>query len=106
MIAPAGRWEETASPRLAGLCSFVPVSITDATGVVESNGDRNVSITVEGGELLAFGSANPRTEERLDSHQYTTYYGRALAVVRMGTGDCTLSTVAGSCSAKAVIQHK
>ncbi len=31
--------------------------------------------------LLAFGSANPCTEEQYGSRSFTTYYGRALAVV-------------------------
>lgn len=43
-----------------------------------------LSVRVTGGELLAFGSANPRTEERFHEGEYTTYYGRALAVVRCG----------------------
>ena len=61
---------------------FVPVSVVDAKGIVESNADRKLRVTVEGGELLAFGSANPRTEEHFGAGAYTTYYGRALAVVR------------------------
>ena len=63
---------------------YVPVTISDPEGNVESNADCKLSVTVEGGELLGFGSANPRTEERFDAGEYTTYYGRALAVVRAG----------------------
>ena len=36
-------------------------------------------------ELLAFGSANPCTEDRFDSGSCTTYYGKALAVLRAGS---------------------
>ncbi len=85
---------------------YIPVSITDADGVVESNADSAAAVTVEGGELLAFGSANPRTEERFDAGKYTTYYGRALAVVRMGVGDLTVTASDGKMSASAVIKHK
>ncbi len=63
---------------------YIPVTVEGANGEVESNADRKLSVTVEGGELLGFGSANPRTEERFDRGTYTTYYGRALAVVRAG----------------------
>ena len=49
----------------------------------ESNQDSKVQVTVEGGELLGFGSANPRTEDRFDAGEYTTYYGNALAVIRV-----------------------
>ncbi len=85
---------------------YIPVSITDADGVVESNADSAAAVTVEGGELLAFGSANPRTEERFDAGKYTTYYGRALAVVRMGAGDLTVTASDSKMTASAVIKHK
>ncbi len=63
---------------------YVPVVLADADGNVESSAYRKLSVTAENGELLAFGSANPRTEERFDAGEYTTYYGRALAVIRAG----------------------
>ena len=51
---------------------------------------------IEGGELLAFGSANPCTEEQYHTGTFTTYYGRALAVVRAGeTGQMTVSASDG-----------
>lgn len=68
----------------AGEIVYVPVAVTGENGVTESNGDRCLHVSVEGGELLAFGSANPRTEERYDSGSFTTYYGQALAVIRAG----------------------
>ncbi|MBQ9663126.1 MAG: DUF4982 domain-containing protein [Oscillospiraceae bacterium] len=72
---------------------YIPVTVEGANGVVESNADRKLCVTVEGGELLGFGSANPRTEERFDTGEYTTYYGRALAVVRAG-GSGTVTIIA------------
>ncbi|MDO4649803.1 MAG: glycoside hydrolase family 2 TIM barrel-domain containing protein [Eubacteriales bacterium] len=62
---------------------YIPVTIGEKN-IVESNADRKLTINVAGGELLGFGSANPRTEERFTSGTYTTYYGQALAVVRAG----------------------
>ena len=67
-----------------GQIVYVPVTIEDADGTVERNADRRLSIRVENGTLLGFGSADPRTEERYDSGVFTTYYGQALAVVRAG----------------------
>ena len=58
------------------------MEIRGENGIVESNADCCVQITVENGELLAFGSANPCTEEQYHTGTFTTYYGRALAVVR------------------------
>lgn len=64
---------------------YVPVIIEGENGVVESNADRKLTVIVEGGELLGFGSANPCTEEQYHTGSFTTYYGRALAVVRAGS---------------------
>lgn len=63
---------------------YIPILVADKNGTVESNADTKVSVSVANGELLGFGSANPRTEERFDSGEYSTWYGRALAVVRAG----------------------
>jgi len=62
---------------------YYDISIKGDNGVVECNADRKLTVTVEGGELLGFGSANPRTEERFDMGIYSTYYGKAQAVVRV-----------------------
>lgn len=61
---------------------YLDISIRGENQVVESNADTKLSISVKNGELLAFGSANPRTEEAFWAGTYTTYYGRAQAVVR------------------------
>lgn len=63
---------------------YIPVEIVGENGVVESNADRKLTVKVENGELLAFGSANPCTEEQYHTGTFTTYYGRALAIVRAG----------------------
>ncbi|NLM38399.1 MAG: hypothetical protein GX202_09785 [Firmicutes bacterium] len=61
---------------------FVNIDLVGKNDVIKSNSDRQLRVSVEGGTLLAFGSANPCTEERYDTGIHTTYYGRALAVVR------------------------
>lgn len=66
----------------AGEIVYIPVSIIGENGMVESNADCKLKISVSNGELLGFGSANPCTEERYDSGNFTSYLGRALAVVR------------------------
>lgn len=72
---------------------YVAISITDENGTVECNADEKLTVTVENGELLGFGSANPRTEETYQSGSFTTYYGRALAIVR---GENAKVTITGS----------
>lgn len=69
---------------------FIPISLVDKDGNIESNDERIVTVTVEGGDLLAFGSANPKSEERFISGTYTTHYGKAAAVIRVGSGAQTV----------------
>lgn len=66
--------------------AYVNVSLKGENDVIESNHDRKLKVEVAGGELLAFGSANPRTEESFNSGEYSTYYGRAQVIVRAGNG--------------------
>lgn len=87
-----------------GQLIFAEICIAGENGVVESNGDSTLSVTVEGGRLEAFGSANPRTEERFDSGRYTTYYGRALAAVVMNTaGEAAIKVSDGKNKAEVVV---
>lgn len=74
---------------------YVNIVVADKNGIVECNADEKVKVSVNGGELLAFGSANPRTQERFDSGEYTTYYGRALAAVRAGESGTVTVTANG-----------
>lgn len=61
---------------------YMDICLADKAGVVELNADTQLSITVSGGELLGFGSANPRTDECFHTGKYATYYGRCQAVLR------------------------
>lgn len=79
-----------------GEVCYVDICMADENGTVESNRDELLRVQVEGGKLLAFGSANPRTEERFDTGSYTSCYGRALAVIRAGDGDRFTLAVEGT----------
>ena len=84
---------------------YIPVALKGENGVVEANADKKLTVTVEGGELLGFGSANPCTEEQYHTGSFTTYYGRALAIVRVQSN--TIVTVTdGSETVKAEITVK
>lgn len=89
-----------------GQIVYVDVQIADENGIVESNADRAVTLEVEGGELLGFGSANPRSDESFLDATATTYYGRALAVVRAGaTGavQLTATDTQGTCATAHIV---
>jgi hypothetical protein len=72
---------------------FVELALVDAVGTVATGADRLLTASVTGaGELAAFGSARPCTEEGYQSGVHTTFDGRALAVVRAtGHGGLTLA---------------
>ena len=79
---------------VAGQPIYIDLGICDKEGTVERNCDKKVKIKVEGGTLLAFGSANPRTEESYISGEFTTYYGKAQAVVlRETAGEIKVTAV-------------
>ena len=83
---------ETAMP---GEVVFIEVDICGENGEVESNADEPLTICAEGAEILGFGSANRRSAESFLARQYTAYYGRALAAVRITDAGHAKITVKG-----------
>ena len=78
------------------LC-FLNIDITGQDGITRSSSDQKLTVTVEGaGRLQAFGSARPCMSENFYSDTHTTFYGKALAVIRAGyePGEITV-TVSG-----------
>ena len=64
------------------LC-YLAIDLTGEDGTLKVSEDRPVTVTVEGaGELIALGSARPNMGESFLSDTHTTYYGKALAVIR------------------------
>ena len=60
---------------------FVDIALEGTNGEIECHADETLTVSVQGGELLAFGSAKPKTEEVFHSGTYPTHYGRSLAAV-------------------------
>ena len=65
-----------------GDIAYVAIDMVGENGIIESNADCRLHVKVEGGELLAFGSAVPFTEDDYFKGSFRTYYGQAQAVVR------------------------
>lgn len=76
---------ENEQPGSDGLV-FVPIIYTDKAGVWKPMEHHRLHIEVQGGKLLAFGSAQPYVTERYRSADTESYYGRAMAVVRAEGG--------------------
>jgi beta-galactosidase len=63
--------------------AFVEVSLRDPSGVLVTDTDRRLTVTVTGaGRLAGVASGRPATEEAFASDTWRTYDGRLLAVVR------------------------
>ncbi|HIR84959.1 MAG TPA: DUF4982 domain-containing protein, partial [Candidatus Galloscillospira excrementavium] len=76
--------------RPGGLC-YVRLRYTDETGQLKPLARGDIRVEVEGGELLALGSACPYNERGYLTDTTDTYYGQALAVIRAdGSGDVTI----------------
>lgn len=82
--------------------AHVSVAIVDADGNVVPTEDREVTVRPGSGlRLLGFGSANPATPGSYNGDTFTTYLGRAFAVLeRRGEGGEILIEAAGLDSAR------
>lgn len=66
------------------LC-FINIDLQGENGVTKAASDQKLTVRAEGaGTLQAFGSARPHMKENFYSETHTTYYGKALAVIRAG----------------------
>lgn len=64
-----------------GTLIYFNISVTDENGIVKPLEEKKIHVEVEGGRLLALGSANPTTEEGFLSDTHMTWQGRAQAVI-------------------------
>lgn len=88
----AGKTRLTLRAEKTNLCAdgqdlcYLNIELTGEDGTVKSAEDRAVMVEVAGaGTLQALGSARPNMGENFYSSTHTTYYGKALAVIRAGT---------------------
>jgi beta-galactosidase len=91
---------EQAARQKEGLI-FALIQYTDANGILKPMEKRKISVSVSGGQLLAFGSACPYTQDDFHSGSATTYYGEALAIVRAGESGASITATDGKLSATA-----
>jgi beta-galactosidase len=76
-----------------GGLSFVRLQYTDNDGIWQPQGIHNLNVTVENGELLGLGSANPYVKGNYTEDTVRTYFGEAMAVVRAGESGAVRVTV-------------
>ena len=83
---------EPEEPRVSaeGLC-YVRLRYTDENGLLKPLARGDIRVAVEGGRLLALGSACPYNERGYITDTTDTYYGQALAIVKPnGPGELAL----------------
>jgi beta-galactosidase len=86
-----------------GDLAYITISVVDRAGLLNTFDEKKVSLSVSGaGCLQGFGSANPESEEDYFSTARTTFYGRALAVIRPngGKGEILVAAEAEDCPAQ------
>jgi len=83
---------------------FVQIACTDKNGEVKPLYHRDIEIEAEGCSLLAFGNACPVNEQGYMGSKTFTYYGRALAVVKMTSKTAAITVTDGKIMGKAEIK--
>lgn len=64
---------------------YLEIELRDSQGILARATDVPVTLDISGNAaLLGYGSADPKSMERFDSHTHRTYDGRALAVLSSG----------------------
>ena len=97
------RMEAEASTVHIGHMAFVRLRLTDENGVTKPTERQTIALSVEGGKLIACGSACPYyTRSYLDS-ECDTYYGEALAMIEVH-GNVTVHAACKAGSSRILIQ--
>lgn len=85
------------------LC-YVRLRYTDENGITKPLVRGNIQVQVRGGTLVGLGSACPFNKHSYLDSETDTYYGEALAIVRMGDGEAmTIAASDGEYSAELTV---
>ena len=85
------------------LC-YVRLRYTDENGITKPLMRGNIQVQVRGGTLVGLGSACPFNKHSYLDRETDTYYGEALAIVRMGDDDAmTIAASDGEYSAELTV---
>ena len=94
---------EEPAAQMGHLC-YVRLRYTDENGITKPLARGNIRVQVRGGTLVGLGSACPFNKHSYLDSETDTYYGEALAIVRMGDGDAmTIAASDGEYSAELTV---
>lgn len=93
--------EPTVKP---GHLCYIRLRYTDENGITKPLARGSIQVQVRGGMLVGLGSACPFNKHSYLDSETDTYYGEALAIVRMGDGDAmTIAASDGEYSAELTV---
>ena len=93
--------EPTVKP---GHLCYIRLRYTDENGITKPLARGSIQVQVRGGTLVGLGSACPFNKHSYLGSETDTYYGEALAIVRMGDGDAmTIAASDGEYSAELTV---
>lgn len=93
--------EPTVKP---GHLCYIRLRYTDENGITKPLARGSIQVQVRGGTLVGLGSACPFNKHSYLDSETDTYYGEALAIVRMGDGEAmTLAASDGEYSAELTV---
>ncbi|MFB7334481.1 glycoside hydrolase family 2 TIM barrel-domain containing protein [Streptomyces adustus] len=73
---------------------FVTAEVVDARGVVVPDAEDLITFEVKGGSLAGLDNGRQESAERYQASTRTAFHGKALAIVRSGTGEGPLKVTA------------
>lgn len=93
--------EPTVKP---GHLCYIRLRYTDENGITKPLARGSIQVQVRGGTLVGLGSACPFNKHSYLDSETDTYYGEALAIVRMGDGEAmTIAASDGEYSAELTV---
>lgn len=93
--------EPTVKP---GHLCYIRLRYTDENGITKPLARGSIQVQVRGGTLVGLGSACPFNKHSYLGSETDTYYGEALAIVRMGDGEAmTIAASDGEYSAELTV---
>lgn len=88
----------------SGHLCYVRLRYTDENGITKPLARGSIQVQVRGGTLVGLGSACPFNKHSYLDSETDTYYGEALAIIRMGDGDAmTIAASDGEYSAELTV---
>ena len=88
LSSPAGETKLTLTPDTDGAeLVYLTAALTDASGVLVTSADEELTATVNGAELLGFGSGDPKPAMNYNTGRARTYKGRAQLILKKRPGE-------------------